>query len=318
MFSRRRCYGPRWQGASDRIVGRAMENLEAKREAIGDLLGRVESVDGHPGFSEHKEIRLGGAADAIVGTWGSDGRVSVVAVAAVRGTRKGRHWSLEVAVDPNVRSETVERDALTSAREMIPPGEPHSLWSWRKPQVRAAEALGYREVRRLLRMEADLKHVPDGVLPPGVTIEPIEPLRDIAGIIAVNNRAFAGHREAAGMNRESLDEQMGLAWFEPDGFLVARTAGVLVGFCWTKRHPEAVGEIYLVAVDPPRGGGGLGRALVTAGFASLETRGAQTGMLWVDEAHANAVALYRSLGMEATLDNREMEEMLPDEAQPKV
>jgi mycothiol synthase len=112
------------------------------------------------------------------------------------------------------------------------------------------------------------------------------------------------------MNRESLDEQMGLPWYEPDGFLVARSAGALVGFCWTKQHPEAVGEIYLVAVDPARSGGGLGRTLVTAGFASLEARGARTGMLWVDEANAGAVDLYRSLGMEATLANREMERVL--------
>ena len=287
-----------------------MENLETSRQAIGDLLVRVESVDGHPGFSEHKEVRLGGTADAIVGTWGSDGRVSVVAVAAVRSTREGRHWSLEVAVDPDVRSETVERDALTSAREMIPPGESYSVWSWRASQVRVAQALGYREVRRLLRMEVDLKGVPEAALPPGVTIAPIEPSRDIAGIIAVNNRAFAGHREAAGMNRGSLDDQMGLPWYEPAGFLVARRAGALVGFCWTKQHPGAVGEIYLVAVDPARSGGGLGRALVTAGFVSLEARGARAGMLWVDEVNARAVDLYRSLGMEATLTNKEMERVL--------
>ena len=287
-----------------------MEILETDREAIGDLLVRVESVDGHPGFSEHKEIRLGGAADAIVGSWGSDGRVLAVAVAAVRRGREGRHWSLEVAVDPDARSARSEQVALTAAREMIPPGEACSLWSWREPQVLAAQALGYREVRRLLRMETDLKQIPSSALSSGVTIEPIEPSRDVTSIIAVNNRAFAGHREAAGMNRESLGEQMGLPWYEPEGFLVARSAGALLGFCWTKQHPDAVGEIYVVAVDPARSGGGLGRALVTAGFASLEARGARTGMLWVDEANAKAVALYRSLGMEPTVANRELEQVL--------
>ena len=64
-------------------------------------------------------------------------------------------------------------------------------------------------------------------------------------------------------------------------------------------HPDAtppMGEIYKVAVDPARHGTGLGRAMVVAGLAHMHARGAVVAMLYVDDANAPAVALYRSLG----------------------
>lgn len=288
-----------------------MDMLDASRKEISELLDRVETVDGHPGFSEHKEVRLGGAPDANAAAWGSDGHLQVVAVAVARRSGEGRHWSLEVAVDPQARTAAVERRGLARATALVPDGDEHSVWTWREPQLRAAQALGYREVRRLLRMEVDLRRVPAAAAPPGVTIDPIDPATDIEGIIAVNNRAFAGHREAAAMDRASLDGQMNLPWYDPRGFLVARSGGRVAGFSWTKQHPEGVGEIvgeiYVVAVDPAWRGRGLGRTLVTSGFASLAVRGARAGMVWVDEGNESAVELYRSLGMETTFVSRELE-----------
>jgi mycothiol synthase len=284
-----------------------MEMLDASRKEISALLDRVETVDAHPGFSEYKEVRLGGAPDANAAAWGSGGHLQVVAVAVARRRAGGRHWSLEVAVDPQARTAAVERQGLARAAALVPDGDGHSVWIWREPQLRAAQALGYREVRRLLRMEVDLGRVPAAAVPPGVTIDPIDPATDIEGIIAVNNRAFAGHREAAAMDRASLDGQMNLPWYDARGFLVARSGERVAGFSWTKQHPERVGEIYVVAVDPAWKGRGLGRTLVTSGFASLAVRGARAGMVWVDEQNESAVELYRSLGMETTFVSRELE-----------
>jgi len=77
----------------------------------------------------------------------------------------------------------------------------------------------------------------------------------------------------------------------------------IAGFCWTKVHPpappyepDALGEIYVIGVDPERQGSGLGRALVVGGLKFLADRGMRTGMLFVDAVNTGAVALYEKLG----------------------
>ena len=68
------------------------------------------------------------------------------------------------------------------------------------------------------------------------------------------------------------------------------TTAAIAGFCWTKVHPpepphepRALGEIYVIGVDPGHQGLGLGRALVLAGLAHLhDVRHLEVGMLFVD------------------------------------
>jgi len=52
----------------------------------------------------------------------------------------------------------------------------------------------------------------------------------------------------------------------------------------------------VIGADPGRQGRGFGRALTTAGLASLAARGIRVGMLYVDADNQAAVGLYRALG----------------------
>ena len=65
-------------------------------------------------------------------------------------------------------------------------------------------------------------------------------------------------------------------WFDPALFLLASDTEGLAGFNWLKVHdPEpdpALGEIYVIGVDPRAQGTGLGRALAIAGLHAVHRR----------------------------------------------
>lgn len=255
--------------------------------------------DGLPPLSEHKVLRLGGGADAIAAAWADPAGLAVVSVAA-RHEGDRPHWALEVAVRAEARRPDIEREALTLAASTV--SGPHSLWAHRPDQIAAAEDLGYEPVRSVVRMEGPFPEPrPSG----WATIETARP-EDDAAIIAVHNRAFAGHREASGFTQRRLDELRAAPWFDPDGVVVARREGEVVGYCLTKLHPDGDGEVYFLAVDPAASGHRVGDSLAAAGYARVLARGAKRAMLWVDGENAKAIALYRRLGLEAAARNVEL------------
>lgn len=124
---------------------------------------------------------------------------------------------------------------------------------------------------------------------------------DEAAWIVVNNRAFVSHPDQSAMTPERLHAALDEGWFDPDGFRLHERGGRLAAFCWTKRHPAtatdpAMGEIYVIGVDPDFQGLGLGRALVLAGLKWLADAGETIGMLYVDATNTGARHLYDSLG----------------------
>lgn len=126
---------------------------------------------------------------------------------------------------------------------------------------------------------------------------------DEAAWIELNNRAFATHPDQSNMTSARLHADMVTDWFDADGFRLHERDGKLAGFCWTKRHPSsgsdpAMGEIYVIGIDPDLQGLGLGRQLVRAGLDWLADAGEVVGMLYVDETNTTAVKLYASMGFE--------------------
>lgn len=140
-------------------------------------------------------------------------------------------------------------------------------------------------------------------LPDGVALRAFRPGADDAAWLALNARAFAEHPEQGRWTSNDLRVRLAEPWFDPAGFLLAEetATGRLLGFHWTKVHERPgsarIGEVYVLGVEPTAHGGGLGRALTTAGLAHLrDKRGLDRVMLFVDDSNTGAVALYERLG----------------------
>jgi mycothiol synthase len=185
---------------------------------------------------------------------------------------------------------------------------PLRLWAHGDlPATRAlARGMGFERVRALWTMRRPLQA--DLAAPQfaeGITVRTFRAGQDENAWLAINGKAFAGHPEQGTWTRADLDLREREPWFDPDGFFLAERDGRLVGFHWTKVHgspgvpahgPEAIGEVYVVGVDPEEQGTGLGRALTLTGLRYLRSRGLPEVMLYVDEANTAAIHLYESLG----------------------
>ena len=271
-------------------------------EAVGvyEFLAEVADADGHPPLSEHKVATLGRDSNR-VGVWSDDAGLCLVAVAA-RHAGSG-HWAIEAALAPRRRTPDDEEAAIERANGLISTGEAYSFWAFRPGQVDAAGRLGYDQARAVLRMSGPMPTAALGSVP-GISIEPMTGC-DIDAIVGVNNRAFANHREQGSMTVDGFRLLMTLAWFDPACVYVARSVERIVGFCVTKHEEHAVGEVYLLAVDPDHAGSGIGRALAHRGFAELADRGAVTAQAWVDATNQPAVGLYQAMGLAEDFRNRE-------------
>ena len=203
----------------------------------------------------------------------------------------------QVVVAPTARHQGVGT-ALLSRLAALSPGR---LQVWATGDSAAASALAARVglvmARELLVMTRPLTGLPPAApLPAGIAVRGFVPGLDEQAWLAVNARAFASHPEQGAVTAADLADRMAEAWFDPDGFLLAHRGSDLVGFHWTKRHSERLGEVYVLGVDPGAGGRGLGTALLDLGLHHLSQQGLSEVELYVEGDHERAVRLYEGRG----------------------
>ncbi len=285
------------------------ELAKSRQEAVHSLLAAAAEADGVDPVSEHVVLRLRARAgidgiggqhlllepDHPDGPLGYAYREDVAAAGGALG-----HRDLELVIHPRFRRAGRGRLLVLAAAAAAPEGGVQ-VWSHGDhPGARALAAdLGYRAVRTLLQWRrplAGLDQLGEPQWPDGVTLRSFRPGPDDAEWLRLNARAFAHHPEQGRMTQADLDDRKGEPWFDPDGFLIAEQDGTMVGFHWTKIHPDRLGEVYVVGVSPDRHGGGLGRALTLAGLRYLADQGLATVLLYVESDNAPALAVYRRLG----------------------
>jgi mycothiol synthase len=148
---------------------------------------------------------------------------------------------------------------------------------------------------------------PDAALPaveppPDLAIRAFRPGTDDEAWVALNAKAFAHHPEQGSMTVADLRERQAEPWFDAAGFFLAWRGDRLAGFHWTKvhparhGHPEPVGEVYVLGVDPAEQGDGLGKTLTLVGLSHLRDLGLSEVILYVDADNTPAVKVYAKLG----------------------
>ena len=153
------------------------------------------------------------------------------------------------------------------------------------------------QVRALRYMECDDVH--QHVDLSNIEVRSFDPERDAERWLAQNNAAFASHPEQGTWDLETLRIRIKEPWFDPSGFLLLLSSGVLVASCWTKIHEfntVRTGEIYIISVHPSHQGQGLGAVALRVGLQSIHSRGVHRASLYVDDSNVSAIAMYTNNG----------------------
>jgi mycothiol synthase len=278
--------------------------------AVLDLVAAAVDADGRRPLSEHTELHLeqGGEHPARhLLARRADG--AVVGYAHVDPSDDVEGTAAELVVHPAVRRRGLGRSLVRAAEATSPDGRLR-LWSHGDHPAAAllSRSLGYERIRSLWLMRRDLSRpLPAAEVPAGVVLRAFRPGADDVEWLRVNKRAFEGHPEQGLWTERDLHARMHEPWFDPQGFLVAADAatGAMLGFHWTKVHGGsaghghghgAIGEVYVVGVDPAAQGRRLGRALTLAGLHHLQDEGLRAVMLYVESDNARALSVYTGLG----------------------
>jgi len=263
-------------------------------DTVADVLAlatAAEQADGVYPLSEDVVLRLRNGGGTHLLAYADDGALAGYAFIDGSG---------ELVVHPAHRRRGFGSSLLAAAGS-----GPLAFWAHGDTAGAFPEKFGFIRARVLWQMRRSLIDFSEvSVMPDGVTLRHFRPGHDEQAWLAVNARAFAHHPEQGRWTLADLRLREAEPWFDPAGFLLAvDLEDTLVGFHWTKVHPPAgddpaIGEIYVLGVDPGGHRRGLGAALSVAGLQHLAETGLSQAMLYVDESNTAAVALYRKLGFE--------------------
>ena len=295
----------------------AVEVRAARSAAAGDvrrLVGAVEARDGAPPLS-----------DQPCSSWATPD-AGLVHVAAHDGDRPDRVRASSTADVGRGRRRLGTRATRCSPRWSEHAAGELLVWSHgqRSPVGPAAEARGYaRRPRAVAVAPSTRRYCPTAPLPEGVTVRAV---RRRVGTKTrgsrVNAAAFAEHAEQGRWTRDDIEAREAEPWFDPAGFLLAERIGrKLLGFHWTKVHPDRIGEVYVLGVAPAAQGMRLGPALLTAGLehlrrARLSTRSCSTSTR-ATPAHAAVRARSASSATTSTSSTGVASASTPDHGGPR-
>jgi mycothiol synthase len=279
------------------------------------LMDDVATTDGGIPLSEHVMLHLRQGGDAHdLHVVARDAHGYLIGYLHLDTTDTVEGASAELAVAPRARRQGVGSMLVTRAMDAYD-GRHFRLWAHGEDHGAhgLAASLGFTRARTLWQMRRSLfAMLPAMRLPKDVHIRTFEHPADDEALLHVNARAFADHPDQGQWTLHDLHARLAEDWYDPAGFLLAvrdDDPRIIAGFHWTKVHGvtrhehgtpshthPAIGEVYVLGIDPDWWGSGLGRALTIAGLQHLRQRGLGQAMLYVEADNKPAIGLYESLG----------------------
>jgi len=281
----------------------------SQQESVLALIKAAHDFDGTPPIAEHVLLHLRHGGDK------SDSHIvleegnQVIAYAHLDTTDLVAGPSVEAVVHPNHRGKGLGSLILKEAIKVC--GDKTRIWS--HGDLPAAKAIAVSlKLERLwsnLLMSKSLGEIQPVTCK--YLIRTFIPTLDNQAFLSLNNKVFANYPDQGGWSEDDLGVRLNEDWFEKEGFFVAEDKGELIGFCWTKIHGahrhshndsdvdhghDALGEIYVLAVNPDYKGEGVGRDLTITGLNYLKYQGLSNVMLYVGVENKPAFNLYKSLG----------------------
>ena len=282
---------------------------KSQQESVLALIKAAHDFDGTPPIAEHVLLHLRHGGDKSDSHIVFENDNQVVAYAHLDTTDLVAGPSVEAVVHPNHRGKGLGSLILNEAIKVC--GDKTRIWSHGDlPAAKAiASSLNLERLWSNLLMSNSL-----GDIQPVTSKYPIRTFItdfDNQAFLSLNNKVFANYPDQGGWSEDDLRVRLNETWFDEKGFFVAEDKGELIGFCWTKIHGahthshngeedehghDALGEIYVLAVNPDYKGQGVGRDLTIAGLNYLKYQGLNNVMLYVGVENKPAFNLYKSLG----------------------
>ena len=282
---------------------------KSQQESVLSLIKAAHDFDGTPAIAEHVLLHLRHGGDKSDSHLVIEENKEVIAYAHLDTTDLVAGPSVEAVVHPQHRSKGLGALILKEAIKIC--GDRTRIWSHGDlPAAKAiAASLKLERLWSNLLMSKSL-----GEIQPVTSKYPIRtfiPGLDNQAFLDLNNKVFADYPDQGGWSEDDLKVRLNESWFDDKGFFVAEDSGELIGFCWTKIHGahthshsgsndnhghEALGEIYVLAVNPDYKGQGIGRDLTITGLNYLKYQGLNNVMLYVGVENKPAFNLYKSLG----------------------
>ena len=275
-------------------------------QGVRDVIARAGAADGTAPVSEQVIHSLTRDSDArhLIRTVDD----TVVGYANLVPAHEDHPAMAEVVVDPAHRGQGLGGELVDAA--LTAGGDGARVWAHGDlPAARAVahrlELTGVRELLQL-RRPLDVPELPAVAVPESIVLRTYQGPNDDSELLRVNAAAFEWHPEQGRWTDVDVAERRAESWFDPEGLFLAFDAAdpdVLLGFHWTKVHPatdgeDALGEVYVVGIDPSAQGRGLGRLLTLAGLHHLRDRGLHTVLLYVEGDNTAALNTYGKLGFE--------------------
>jgi len=282
---------------------------KCQQESVLALIKAAHDFDGTPAIAEHVLLHLRHGGDKSDSHLVIEENKEVIAYAHLDTTDLVAGPSVEAVVHPQHRGKGLGALILKDAIKIC--GDKTRIWSHGDlPAAKSiAASLKLERLWSNLLMSKSL-----GEIQPVTSKYPIRtfiPGLDNQAFLDLNNKVFADYPDQGGWSEDDLKVRLNESWFDDKGFFVAEDMGELIGFCWTKIHGahthshtggdddhghEALGEIYVLAVNPDYKGQGVGRDLTITGLNCLKYQGLNNVMLYVGVENKPAFKLYKSLG----------------------